>query len=104
MFVAVLSWPPPWRRSRAPQPARPARLRVAVGLVAGTSASVKAGSTVHAEALASLSSPVGTGAALGVSAAVVVEALWGSAGTSAVTAARARCPASYAVASVGLPA
>jgi hypothetical protein len=52
---------------------------VAVGFVGGTVAAVKAGSTVHAEALSALSDAIGTSSAVGVSvalAAVVVGALW----------------------------
>jgi hypothetical protein len=52
---------------------------LAVGLVGGTIAAIKAGSTVHAQALASLSRVVGDYAALTVSvglAAIVVGGLW----------------------------
>jgi hypothetical protein len=52
---------------------------LAVGLVGGVVAAVKAGSTVHADALNALSRAIGGYAALGVSvalAAVVVGALW----------------------------
>src|SRR3954470_14777937 len=52
---------------------------LAVGLVGGVIAAVKAGSTVHAEALEALSQAIGGSAAVAVSgavAAVVVGALW----------------------------
>lgn len=52
---------------------------VAVGLVAGGIAAVKAGSTLHAEVLDALSSAIGSGAAFVLSvlaAAVVVAGLW----------------------------
>jgi hypothetical protein len=52
---------------------------LAVGLVGGVIAAVKAGSTVHAQALNSLSAAIGDSAALAVSAgivAVAVGALW----------------------------
>ena len=52
---------------------------LAVGLVAGSIAAVKAGSTVHADALNAVQGAVGDTAALGLSvaaAAVVIGALW----------------------------
>ena len=48
---------------------------VAVGLVAGTIAAVKAGSTVHAEALRVLSEALGSGGALLISVAAVAAVL-----------------------------
>jgi hypothetical protein len=52
---------------------------IAVGVVAGGVAAIKAGSTVHAEALAALSGAVGDSAAVvlsGLTAALAVAALW----------------------------
>jgi hypothetical protein len=81
---------------------------LAVGLVAGVIAAVKAGSTVHAEALTSLSEAIGGSAAVAVSAlvaAVVVGALWFLSRTERRDRRRVLSVlALYAVASVGLSA
>ena len=81
---------------------------LAVGLVGGVIAAVKAGSTVHAEALTSLTEAVGSSAAVAVSAsvaAVVVGALWFLSRTERRDRRRVLSVlALYAVASVGLSA
>ncbi|WP_139228936.1 hypothetical protein [Blastococcus tunisiensis] len=81
---------------------------VAVGLVAGTVAAVKAGSTVHSDALRSLEVQLGSTGALAVSAlaaAAVVGGLWFLSRTERRDRRRVLGVLSlYAVASVGLSA
>ena len=81
---------------------------LAVGLVGGVIAAVKAGSTVHAEALESLQNAVGNGAALVLSAgaaALVVGVLWFLSRTERRDRRRVLgVLALYAVAAVGLSA
>ncbi|WP_249932958.1 hypothetical protein [Blastococcus sp. CCUG 61487] len=79
-----------------------------VGLVAGLIATVKAGSTVHADAMSSLSDAVGEAGALAISvaaAAAVVAVLWFLSRTERRDRRRVLgVLALYAVASVGLSA
>ncbi|MFD2092800.1 hypothetical protein [Blastococcus deserti] len=81
---------------------------LAVGLVGGLIATVKAGSTVHAQALGALEDAVGTGPALTLSAAaaaVVIGGLWLLSRTERRDRRRVLgVLALYAVASVGLSA
>jgi hypothetical protein len=81
---------------------------LAVGLVGGVIAAVKAGSTVHTEALSSVSEAIGSTAALAVSVAVavcVVGALWSLSRTERRDRRRVLgVLALYAVAAVGLSA
>lgn len=80
----------------------------AVGLVAGVIAAVKAGSTLHADALLALSTAVGSTAATALSvlaAVAVLGALWFLSRAERRDRARVLgCLAGYAVASVGLSA
>src|SRR4051794_3761196 len=80
----------------------------AVGVVAGLIGAVKAGSSVHAEALHALNAAVGRAAATAISAALaiaVVAALWGLSREERRDRRRVlACLAGYAVAAVGLSA